>query len=153
MKTPPSSPRNLAQTLPREERKREKNIARSRSTAQHRISIGIRPHRKRCSLASLSHVSDCLMSALLCVHVAPAVCCLHSCFHLPVSIGFYRGSWLRLLLLCAPLLLSSIAALPLPPPPPPPLNPLRFTPALLLPSQSAAVASFVPPLLLLLRAT
>ena len=60
-----------------------------------------------------------------------------------VSIGFYRGSWLRLLLLCAPLLLSSIAALL--PPPPPLQNPLGLHQLCCLP---ASLLLLPPPCLL-----
>jgi hypothetical protein len=117
MKTPPSSLRNLAQTLPREERKREKKISPG-PEAPYSIASALVSD----CIANAARLSHCHMSHV-CITAAPAVCCLHSCFHLPVSIGFYRGLQLRLLLLCAPLRLSSIAALP--PPPPPPLNPLR----------------------------
>ena len=115
-----------------------KNVARSRSTVQHRISIGIRLHRKCCLLASLSHVS-CLHYCCTCC-VLPLFLFPSACFHWILSRPAVASS--AVVCTAASVVYRSIATTT--------IESTETSSALLLPSQSAAVVSSLPPLLLLL---
>jgi hypothetical protein len=120
---------------------RKKNIARSRSTVQHRISIGIRLHRKRRSFVSLSHVS-CLHYCCTCC-VLPPFLFPSACFHWILS--RFAAASSAVVCTAASVVYRSIATTTTTT-----IESTETSPALLLPSQSAAVVSSLPPLLLLL---
>ena len=119
-----------------------KNIARSRSTVQHRISIGIRLHRKRRSFVSLSHVS-CLHYCCTCC-VLPPFLFPSACFHWILSRSAVASS--AVVCTAASVVYRSIATTTTTTT----IESTETSSALLLPSQSAAVVSSLPPLLLLL---